>query len=77
MMSLIARIVPGTKYILYHYNPSKVAAILFIALFGISTILHIFQLSRKRTWYFIPFVIGGICMSLFTHVPNVRTSSDI
>jgi hypothetical protein len=63
MMALIARLAPGTKYILYHYDPSKVAAILFIALFGISTIAHIFQLSRRRTWYFIPFVIGGICMS--------------
>ncbi|KAH8781946.1 RTA1 like protein-domain-containing protein [Hyaloscypha finlandica] len=60
MLPLIERLVPGTKYLLYHYNPSKVAAIVFIALFGITTILHIFQLSRKRTWYFIPFVIGGL-----------------
>ncbi|PMD38881.1 RTA1-domain-containing protein [Hyaloscypha variabilis F] len=60
MPSLIERIVPGTKYLLYHYNPSKVAAIIFIALFGITTFLHIFQLSRKRTWYFIPFVVGGL-----------------
>ena len=65
MLSLIERLVPGTKFLLYHYNPSKVAAIIFIALFGIATIIHVFQLSRKRTWYFIPFVIGGICKNIF------------
>jgi uncharacterized membrane protein len=65
MVSLIARLVPGTKYILYYYNPSEAAAIVCIALFGISTMLHIFQLSRKRTWYFIPFIIGGLCMSTY------------
>ncbi|PMD13902.1 putative RTA1 domain protein [Hyaloscypha hepaticicola] len=60
MVSLVARLVPGTKYILYYYNPSEAAAIVCIALFGISTMLHIFQLLRKRTWYFIPFIIGGL-----------------
>jgi hypothetical protein len=72
MLPLIERLVPGTKYLLYHYSPSKVAAIVFIALFGITTILHIFQLSRKRTWYFIPFVIGGLCKSTlpFQNVPE-------
>ncbi|TVY78580.1 Protein RTA1 [Lachnellula suecica] len=48
------------KYILYHYEPSFGAAIAFVALFGVSAALHIFQLARKRTWYFIPFVIGGL-----------------
>ncbi|CZR53789.1 related to protein RTA1 [Phialocephala subalpina] len=47
------------KYLLYHYNPNKVAAIIFIALFAITSLLHSFQLIRKRTWYFIPFLIGG------------------
>lgn len=53
--------VVGEKYYLYHYEPKKVPAIIFLVLFGISSILHIFQLVRKRTWYFIPFVIGGAC----------------
>ncbi len=46
---------------LYEYEPSKVAPIIFIVLFGITTAYHIFQLARRRTWYFIPFVIGGFC----------------
>jgi hypothetical protein len=49
------------KYILYHYDPSFAAAVAFIALFSLSTILHIWQLVRRRTWYFIPFVVGGLC----------------
>jgi hypothetical protein len=50
-----------TKYVLYHYDPSFVAAVIFIALFLITTFLHTFQLAWKRTWYFIPFLIGGFC----------------
>jgi hypothetical protein len=49
------------KYILYHYNPSLAAAVIFIALFALSTVAHGTQLMLKRTWYFIPFVIGGLC----------------
>lgn len=48
-------------YIFYRYDPSLAAAVLFIVLFGIATLLHSFQLLRKRTWYFLPFVIGGFC----------------
>jgi len=54
----------GQKYLLYHYNPSKVAAAIFTVLFVITTSIHIFQLVRKRTWYFIPFIIGGTCKSI-------------
>ncbi|KAG4430715.1 hypothetical protein IFR05_013803 [Cadophora sp. M221] len=53
-------IVVGEKYMLYQYEPKKVPAIIFLVLFGITTLLHIFQLIRKRTWYFVPFVIGGL-----------------
>jgi hypothetical protein len=49
-------------YILYHYDPSFVAAVIFICLFTTSTLLHLFQMVRMRTWYFIPFLIGGVCM---------------
>ncbi|KAF7961088.1 hypothetical protein EAE96_000755 [Botrytis aclada] len=52
--------VNGEKYMLYHYNPSTAAACVFVVLFGVSAILHIYQLVAKRTWYFIPFVLGGL-----------------
>ena len=50
-----------TKYILYHYSPSFAAAAVFIVLFIATTTAHTYQLLRRRTWYFIPFLIGGFC----------------
>jgi hypothetical protein len=49
------------KFVFYHYDPSVAAAVVFVALFAISTLMHSVQLVWKRTWYFIPFVIGGFC----------------
>ncbi|KAL5114871.1 hypothetical protein ACEQ8H_007249 [Pleosporales sp. CAS-2024a] len=43
----------------YRYHPSNVAAITFVVAFGLTTLLHLFQLVRKKTWYFIPLVVGG------------------
>ncbi|RAL09276.1 RTA1 domain-containing protein [Aspergillus homomorphus CBS 101889] len=45
----------------YRYYPSKAAAVIFTVLFAIATFLHLYQLIRRRTWFFIPFVIGGFC----------------
>ncbi|GFF30135.1 protein RTM1 [Aspergillus lentulus] len=44
---------------LYRYTPSTAAAALFVALFLLTTIYHVYQLSRTRAWYFIAFVVGG------------------
>ncbi|KAH7091810.1 7-aminocholesterol resistance protein RTA1 [Auriculariales sp. MPI-PUGE-AT-0066] len=44
----------------YHYDPSGAAAIIIAFLFGLSTIINIYQMVRTRTWYLIPFIIGGI-----------------
>ncbi|KAJ5545844.1 hypothetical protein N7494_003429 [Penicillium frequentans] len=44
----------------YYYTPSAAAAAIFIVLFGLSTLLHFYQLVRTRTWFMIPFLIGGI-----------------
>jgi hypothetical protein len=68
------------KYILYHYDPSFAAAVAFIAVFSLSTLLHIWQSVRRRTWYFVPFVVGGLCKNfnlgkgdaLRTNHPNSR-----
>lgn len=48
-------------FVLYRYHPSLVAAILFIFLFAIATIIHIVQAVRSRARFLIPFIIGGIC----------------
>lgn len=44
----------------YAYSPSLPAAIIFAALFALVTVLHSFQMFRSKTWFMIPFVIGGL-----------------
>lgn len=66
MASNAASIEPGVEglksnFFLYQYEPSVAAAALFIGLFAITTALHLYQMIRTRTWFFIPFVCGGIC----------------
>lgn len=47
----------------YDYNPSVagavIAVITFTGLFG----LHIWRLWQFRTWFCVPFVVGGLCTS--------------
>ncbi|EEA27147.1 hypothetical protein TMatcc_004580 [Talaromyces marneffei ATCC 18224] len=51
-------------WVFYYYTPSTVAAGIFIALFGLSTLYHFYQLMRTRTWFMIPFFIGGLLESV-------------
>lgn len=51
---------------LYRYDPSMAAAVIFVILFFLVTVLHTYQMIRTRTWIFIPFVLGGVCKSI-TH----------
>lgn len=44
---------------LWYYTPSIAAAVIFIILFLGLTGYHVFLLSKRRTWFCIPFVIGG------------------
>lgn len=46
---------------LYGYKPSIPAAAIFIILFAVTTLYHGYQLTKARCWYFIPFVVGGVC----------------
>ena len=45
----------------YEYYPSKAAAVVFIILFVVVSLLHSYQLARTRTWFFIPMAIGAWC----------------
>jgi hypothetical protein len=49
--------ISGFKY--YYYDPSLAAAAIFALLFLLTTAIHLYLLGRTRTWYFIPFLIGG------------------
>jgi hypothetical protein len=48
------------RFVYFRYHPSLEAAIVFVILFAITTLYHIFLISKKRTWYFIPLAVGGI-----------------
>lgn len=51
----------GGEFVLYRYDPSKAAAVIFIILFLVVTAAQAYQMIRTRLWIFIPFVIGGCC----------------
>ena len=45
---------------LYRYVPSLAAAIATTVIFGLLTAGHIYRMFRTRSWFCIPFIIGGI-----------------
>jgi hypothetical protein len=46
------------EWVFYAFHPSFAAPIVFIALFGVSFLLHVFQTWRARAFYMIPFCLG-------------------
>jgi RTA1 like protein len=57
-------------FVFYRYDPTLVGAIIFASLFGASTGLILYQMVRTKTWYFIPFFIGGICKCPLSHISD-------
>jgi len=53
-------------WVTYRYIPSLAAAIIFIIIFGLLTTLHIVKMFKLRSWFFVPFVLGGISKSQAT-----------
>ncbi|RDH32557.1 RTA1 like protein-domain-containing protein [Aspergillus welwitschiae] len=49
-----------SEYRLYEYTPSTAAAITATTCFGLITICHLIHYFAQRTWFFTPFIIGGI-----------------
>ncbi|RSL53636.1 hypothetical protein CEP53_007686 [Fusarium sp. AF-6] len=48
------------NYYLWKYLPSLEGAAISAALFSIATIAHLLRLSKNRSWFAIPFPIGGM-----------------
>ncbi|KAL6408200.1 hypothetical protein AUP68_08051 [Ilyonectria robusta] len=46
----------------YRFEPSVAVNVLFIVLFGISSLLHGFQIWKTKTWYLSALVAGGVGM---------------
>ena len=54
------------------YNPSVPATAIYLILFAIATAWHGYLTVRGKSWYWIPFVIGGSCKSLYPEIlPSV------
>ena len=47
----------------FRYNPSTAGNIVFVVLFAIPAVAHVYMLVKRRTWYFIPFLVGCLCKS--------------
>ncbi|KAB8257580.1 putative RTA1 domain protein [Aspergillus pseudonomiae] len=47
-------------YYLWLYVPSLGAAVVFLLFFAGATVLHTYRLIKTRTWFYIPFAMGGI-----------------
>ncbi|KAI9158600.1 RTA-like protein [Paramyrothecium foliicola] len=48
------------EYYLWFYVPSKAASMTFLILFLVSTLFIIYRMIRTRTFFSIPFILGGL-----------------
>ena len=60
----------------YRYHPSRIAAIVAAVAFSLTTFLHIYQVARRRTYYFIPLVIGGF-FEIIGFVGRILSADDL
>ncbi|XRM37210.1 hypothetical protein ABZX51_000696 [Aspergillus tubingensis] len=51
---------PRSTFVLYEYDPSLAAAVIFAALFILTTGFHFYQRFRSHAKYFNPFIVGGV-----------------
>lgn len=63
------------RFVYYRYNPSLEAAIVFVILFALTSFLHSYQIAKKRTWYFIPLVIGGL-FEMVGYIGRIQSHYD-
>lgn len=55
-------------YYLWKYVPSIAAAVIFILLFLAMTALISWRMFKTKTWFCIPFAIGGFCKYVYTQL---------
>jgi RTA1 like protein len=68
------------EFKLYRYVPSLPVAVTVAAIFGILTLAHLYRMYRWRSWFCIPFIIGGIFETvgyigrILSHFDNEKVS---
>ncbi|ETS84372.1 hypothetical protein PFICI_02397 [Pestalotiopsis fici W106-1] len=51
----------NASWSLYRYAPSAPTSGVFCILFGLTTILHLIQMCKTKTWYLAALVVGAAC----------------
>lgn len=62
---------PEFDFMLYRYTPSLAGAVVAAVIFGILTITHFWRMARAKSFYFTPFLIGGICKSCLRYISSI------
>ncbi|KAI4727165.1 RTA1-domain-containing protein [Aureobasidium sp. EXF-10728] len=63
------------KFVLYHYTPSIAAAVIFVVLFALGFIGHVYYVAKLRARYFIAFAIG-VLFECVGYVGRALSHSD-
>jgi hypothetical protein len=58
----------AVEYKLWNYTPSVAGGAIGAIVFAVVTSLHTYRLVRNRTWFCIPFVIGGLVSSKLQYI---------
>ncbi|KAJ7464157.1 RTA1 like protein-domain-containing protein [Mycena latifolia] len=61
----------------YGYTPSEALCILFVALFALSTVVHVGQAVRYRLWWLFPSVVLAGCMEVLGWSGRLWSSLNI
>lgn len=48
------------QYLLYSYKPSLPAAVIFVVLFVVTTLAHVFLAFKHKTKFLTAFIVGGL-----------------
>ncbi|KAI0363895.1 RTA1-domain-containing protein [Pilatotrama ljubarskyi] len=65
---------------LYGYTPTRSVCIIFVILYSVSTLLHIWQSTRSRAWWLLPTIVlagsaeivGWVARTISSNDPTVR-----
>src|SRR6478735_2709718 len=63
------------KVLYYPYTPSTAAGYGFMACFAIVTCVHIVRVVQTKRRFFIPMILGGICMSCHAITNNATLTN--
>ncbi|KAK8207079.1 RTA1 like protein-domain-containing protein [Phyllosticta capitalensis] len=70
-------VVNGTMVVVFwEYRPSESAGYAFMALFALATLGHLAYLIWLRAWFFLFFILGGIC-ELFGYYERSKAHTQV